>query len=211
MYKIRKELVFKIKNNDYTKDKYYLQKEKKTININKINIDKIVLSNKTPYDEQDVNKYYITYLSDGLRPLHIIIKDIKLYTYHMTVLANDNELLKYIEIWNKFEALLNKKGLHSGPVHNNEYTRTKIIPYNEKFRDFEKLAKDKYCGQSILLLESICEVENKHYPQIFLHKFFEWNSVKKHNKNSLFKELVQTVDWYDDDESLQLNAFILCL
>ena len=123
----------------------------------------------------------------------------------MTVLANDNELLKYIEIWNKFEALLNKKGLHSGPVHNNEHTRTKIIPYNENFRDFEKLTKDKYCEVSI------CEVENKHYPQIFLHKFFEWNSVKKHNKNSLFKELVQTVVWYNDDESLQLNAFILCL
>ena len=27
----------------------------------------------------------------------------------MSVLANDNELLKYIEIWNKIEALFNKK------------------------------------------------------------------------------------------------------
>ena len=47
------------------------------------------------------------------RPLHIIIIDIKLCTSHMNVLANDNELLKYIEIRNKIEALLNKKGFHS--------------------------------------------------------------------------------------------------
>ena len=48
IYKIRKELVFKIKNNNYTKDKYYFQKNKNPININEVNIDKIVLSNKTP-------------------------------------------------------------------------------------------------------------------------------------------------------------------
>ena len=56
----------------------------------------------------------------------------------------------------------------------------------------------------MLLTESICEAENKNYPQTFLDKFFECNSVEKHNdnnKNSLFKELVQIVDWSDDDKS----------
>ena len=52
----------------------------------------------------------------------------------MNVLANDNELLKYIEIWNKIEALfnkkLNKKGFYSKPVYNNEYINTKSNPYN---------------------------------------------------------------------------------
>ena len=71
-------------------------------------IDKIVLSNKTPYGEQGANKYYIAYFNGGLRPLHIIIKDIKLYTNHMNILVDDNELLKYIKIWNKIEVLLNK-------------------------------------------------------------------------------------------------------
>ena len=95
---MKKELVFKIKNNNYTKDKYYFQKDKKPININEINIDKMVLSNKTQYGEYGANKYYITYINGGLRPLHLIIKDIKLYTNHMNTLANDNELLKYIEV-----------------------------------------------------------------------------------------------------------------
>ena len=61
-------------------------------------LKKIVLSNKIPYGEQGANKYYIAYLNGGLRPLHIIIKNIKLYTDYMDVLTNDNELLKNIEI-----------------------------------------------------------------------------------------------------------------
>ena len=104
----------------------------------------------------------------------------------------------------------NKKGFHSGPAHNNEYIRAKISSYDENFHDFKKLTKNEYCGHSILLLESICEVENKYYPQTFLHKFFEFssvecNSVKKYNKNSLFKKLVQIVDWSDDESSDESN------
>ena len=153
-----KELVFKINNNNYTKDKHYFQKDKKPISINEVNIDKIVLSSKIPYGEHGVNKYYIGYLSDSVRPLYITIKNMKLYTNDMNVLANDNELLKYIKIWNKIETLLNKKfnkkGFHREPIYNNKYIRTKLNPYDENFHDFKKLTKIKYCGHSILLLES---------------------------------------------------------
>ena len=68
-----------------------------------------MISNTTPHGEYGANKYYVVYLSGGLRPLHIINKNIKLHTDRMNVLANDNELLKYIEIWNKIEALFNEK------------------------------------------------------------------------------------------------------
>ena len=54
---MRKELVFKMRHNSYAKDKYYFQKNKKTININDEDTKKIVLSNKTPYGEQGGNKY----------------------------------------------------------------------------------------------------------------------------------------------------------
>ena len=135
-----------------------------------------MLSNKTPQGEYGANKYYIAYLSGGFRPLHFIIKNIKLYTDRMNVLVNDNELLKYIEIWNKIEALFskkfNKKGFYSKSVYNNEYIKTKINSYNETFHGHKRLTKDKYYGHSILLLESISEVENKYYPQTFLDRFF---------------------------------------
>ena len=48
----------------------------------------------------------------------------------MNVLANDSELLKYIEIWNKIESLfnkkINKKEFYSKPTYNNKDIRTKI-------------------------------------------------------------------------------------
>ena len=94
--------------------------------------------------------------------------------------------------------------MHNRPVYHNEYIKTKIIPYNENFHGNKKLSKDEYYGHSILLLESICKVENKYYPQTFLDKLPECNSIEKHdddNINSLFKELVQIVYWSDNGES----------
>ena len=66
-----------------------------------------IIKNIKLYTAINCNKYYIAYLNGRLRPLHIIIKNIKLYTNHVNVLDNDNELLKYIEIWSNIEALFN--------------------------------------------------------------------------------------------------------
>ena len=95
---MRQRLIFKINNNEYKRNRYSFQIDEKPININDVDIEKIVLSNKTSYGKHDANKNYISYLSDGFRPLCINIKNRKLYTNHMNVLANDNELLKYIKI-----------------------------------------------------------------------------------------------------------------
>ena len=51
------------------------KKIKNPININEVDINKILLSNKAPHGEQGSYKYYIGYLGGtGFRPLHIIIK-----------------------------------------------------------------------------------------------------------------------------------------
>ena len=101
-------MVFKIKNKSYYINKCLFQNYKnKPININEINTKNLVLSDKISYGEHGGNKYYIGYLNGGFKPLHIVIKNIKLYTNDMNVLANVNELLKYIEIWKKIETLFN--------------------------------------------------------------------------------------------------------
>ena len=105
---MRKRLVFNNEYNAYTKDKYYFQKDKKTININEVDTKKIVASNKIPYGGHGANKYYIAYLSGGFKPLYITIKNVKLYTNDRNVLANDNELSNHVETWNKIESLFNK-------------------------------------------------------------------------------------------------------
>ena len=77
---MRKVLIFNNGHNNYSIDKYYFQKYKKPININEVDTKKIVLSNKTPYGREGANKYYIGYVgSTSFRPLHMIIKKIKLY------------------------------------------------------------------------------------------------------------------------------------
>ena len=54
-------------------------------------------------------------------------------------------------------------------------------------------------GNSILLIESIDEVENKYYHETFLDEFFEKHN--DNNINSLYKKLVEIIDWSDDESS----------
>ena len=55
---MREDLVFNNGHNNYSINKYYFQKNKKPININELETEEIVLSNKTPYGKQGANKYY---------------------------------------------------------------------------------------------------------------------------------------------------------
>ena len=160
-----------------------------------------MLSDKTPHGKEGANKYYIGYAgSTGFRPLHIIIKKIKLYSNHMNILADNKELLKYIEIWEKIVDLFNKKHnervLYNNTIYN-ECIKTKISPYNENLYGNIKLTKNEYFDHSILLLESICEVKNKYYPWTFLDDFFKIHN--DNNTNKLFEKLVQITDWSDDE------------
>ena len=100
---MRKELVFKIKNKNYYINKHLFQNDKKPININEV---------ETPYGEHGPNKYYIGYLNGGFKPLRIVIKNTELHTNNINVLANKNELLKYIETWNKIKSLFNGVALN---------------------------------------------------------------------------------------------------
>ena len=77
-----------------------------------------MLSNKASNGKHGTNKYYISHLSNGFKPLCINIKNIKLYANHLNVLVNDNELLKYI----KYRIRL---GLYSTKLHS--INRTFIV------------------------------------------------------------------------------------
>ena len=75
---------------------HYFKTNKNPININDVDTNKTVLSNKVSYGKHGVNKYYIRYLSGDFRRLCIIIKKIRLYTDQMNILANNKEFLKHI-------------------------------------------------------------------------------------------------------------------
>ena len=71
---MKQKLIFKINTNKYEKEKYSFQNDNFMININNVDIKKIVLSTKTPYGNKGANKYYVGYLNDGFKQLNIAIK-----------------------------------------------------------------------------------------------------------------------------------------
>ena len=157
--------------------KYFFQTFKKSININDVDINKIALFNKASYGEQGPYKYYVGYLSDLFRPLHIIIKETKLYTNYGNTLADNIDFLKDIEIFSKIKDLFNekfnKRGYSKNLMHNKEYIKPKISPFNKNFHGNKKFIKNKYYGNSVLLIEFICEIKNKYYVSTFLNEFFK--------------------------------------
>ena len=64
---MRQKLIFKINSKKYEKDKYSFQNGNLMININNIDIKKIVLSTKTLYGDKGANKYYVGYLNDNFK------------------------------------------------------------------------------------------------------------------------------------------------
>ena len=169
---MRQKLIFKISTNEYEKDKYSFQNDNFMININNVDIKKIVLSTKTPYGNKGANKYYVVYLKDSFKQLNIVIKDTKLCANNMHILTSPANFLKYIEIWNKIVFLFNKYTSKNFTC-DIEYIKPKICPFNENRNFINKiLKKGNYCGTLILSIDSICEVAGKLYLQTFLKKTF---------------------------------------
>ena len=164
---MRQKLIFKINSKEYEKDKYSFQNDNFMININNVDITKIVLSTKTPYGNKGANKYYVGYLSDGFKQLNIVIKDRELCANNMHILVGPANFLKYIEIWNKIVFLFNKY-TSKNFTYDTEYIKRKICPLNENCNVINKiLKKGNYYGILTLSIDSICEVAGKLYPQTF--------------------------------------------
>ena len=99
---MRQKLIFRINSKEYEKDKYLFQNDNFIININNVDIKKIVLSTKTLFEGKGANKYYVGYLIDGFKPLNIVIKVTELCA---NILPDSANFLKYIEIWDKIVSL----------------------------------------------------------------------------------------------------------
>ena len=63
------------------------------ININNVDIKKMVLSTKTLYGNKRANKYYVGYLNDGFKQLKIVIKDTEMCANNMHILRDPANFL----------------------------------------------------------------------------------------------------------------------
>ena len=86
-------------------DKKIEKIDKKLLQINDIDVNKILISKKEPYDKQNAFEHIIGYNDDGvIMPLYLNIS--QLPTYNKRFKKNDEQLVKnYNKIWEKVKRL----------------------------------------------------------------------------------------------------------
>ena len=178
-------------------DKNAFHNNKTSINIDEVEINIIVLFDKTSYGNKGSFKHYIGYRhKDGtFSPLNIKLSQLTGYTKHfnngdrlINFLVADKEMLKkYNKIWDKIKSLF-KKEFDTNPIYINKYISAKIDAYNGTEFENRVLKDNKHCNisiepkngicykyLSIILLDSILiypdsHCSNKHHPHIFFKK-----------------------------------------
>ena len=148
------------------------QKCKRPVNINEVDI-------KESYGNEGAFKYFIGYVSNvSIVPLYIkllqmnaFIKYFDKNNKYMSLLVHDKEILKtYNTVWNKVNNLF-KKEFNSEPVYNDKCITAKIILYNVNLYGNKMHRKnERYTCLSVILLDSLVNVNKKYYPQVFLEK-----------------------------------------
>ena len=112
-----------------------LYKNKKVFLIDDVDVNKIVVSKKEPYDSKNAFKYFIGHNdSDVIRPLCVRLPQMTDYATKfnenttMSFRANNEELLKnYDKIWEIIEKLM-RINFENKPVYGDDenYIKTKI-------------------------------------------------------------------------------------
>ena len=156
---------------------------KKQVNIEDIDINKILISKSETY-ENNMRKYIIGYNDNTISPLQLFLPKMTGYlnifedgARKMSFFTTNNEFLeRYTAIWEKISDLVNKK-FDSDPIYNNKYI---IRSYNNDIKtNFGNIdnknnklpEKNKpYKCVSLISLDSIIKINKKYYPQTLLQE-----------------------------------------
>ena len=174
------EKIISFDDKKINKSNFY--KNKRLFKIDDIDVNKILISKKEPYDRKSSFKYFIGYNDqDYIGALCIklpqMIGYVKCFDTNKTMSfkVTDNKLLKkYIKIWERVSSLMNIE-FDSDPVYgdNDKYIKTKIKTYGEEinpnFQD-KKLPKENASCKcfSLITIDSVFRVSKRYYPPTLL-------------------------------------------
>ena len=104
---------------------------------------------------------YIKYFENGGKNMSFKIEEESVY-------------LKYIEIWNKINPILNVK-FHSQPFYDEKYIKTKVKTFNNTTNTLfsgHEILKERihYVCISAICIDSVLTVDKKNYPQVYLEQ-----------------------------------------
>ena len=171
-----------LKFNNIKVNKKEFQKYKQEIDLDSVDTNKIVVSDKFRHSEEGF-KYFIGYQKDEIvKPLCIILPQTNGYIKYfdnggknMSLSIKNSEVWeKYEEIWNVIKNKLNIK-FHSQPIYENKYLKAKV-------REFNGSIKTNFLGNNVpkenmyytwiacITIDSVLKMSEKNYPQVYLEE-----------------------------------------
>ena len=167
-----------LKFNNIKINKKEFHKSKQAIDLDSITTDKIVVSDKFRHSE-DGYKYFLEYQEDGIvKPLCIILPRMNGYIKYLENGGkNMSFLIKYNEVWEKYEdvwnVIKNNLGIkfHSEPIYENKYLKAKV-------REFDGAIKTNFLSNGLpkentyytciacITIDSILKMNKKNYSQV---------------------------------------------
>ena len=162
-------------------NKKEFHKPKQPLDLNLVNIDQIVVSDK--FRHNNGFKYFIGYKEGEIaKSLCIILPQMTGYIKYFEnggknisfVIKDDDVLDKYNKIWDKIKETLSIK-FHSMPVYDEKYIKTKVREFNGVIKtNFlgDELPKENehYTCIACVTIDSVMRMEKKNYPQVYLEE-----------------------------------------
>ena len=171
-----------LKFNNIKVNKNFFYKSKQAIDLDSVDIGKIVVSDRFKHSEEG-SKYFIGYREyEIVKPLCIILPQMNSYIKYFGnggknmsfLIKNDEVWQKYEDIWDVIKNKLNIK-FHSQPIYENKYLKAKV-------REFNGNIKTNFLGNNVseentyytciacITLDSVLKMNKKNYPQVYLEE-----------------------------------------
>ena len=173
------ENILKFKN--VAVDKKEFHKSKQLINLDLVNVDQILISDKFKYNDGGF-KHFIDYKEhDIAKPLCITLPQMSWYIKYFEnggknmsfIIKNDRVLDNYTEIWNKIKKILNIK-FHSMPAYDEKYIKAKVKGSNgvakSIFSSWNTKGKPIYAWIALISIDSLIRMKKKNYPQVYFEE-----------------------------------------
>ena len=161
-------------------NKKEFHKSKQPIDLDLINVDQIVVSDKFKHSD-DSFKYFIGYKEGEIvKPLCIILPQMTGYIKYFEnggknisfVIKDDDVLDKYNKIWDKIKETLSIK-FHSMPVYDEKYIKTTVRQLSGKIKTHflgDEVPKENKLYTCITCITIVMKMEKTNYLQVYLEE-----------------------------------------
>ena len=117
-------------------------------------------------------------------------------------IEDDSVYLKDNEIWNKIKELLGGFKLHSEPIYDDSYIKTKVKTFSEIIKllfDGNEIPNERieYVCIACTSIDSVLKIDKKNYPQVYLEQCKY--KVRKREMNSFIEYEIDLDSEYESD------------